>query len=286
VVINIHFGATTILMKAFDPTGFLKIIEEHKVNSFLAVPVMLNFMMQMPAYKEVDLSSVRWSLVGTAPVPEALIKGWAERGIEIQQVYGLTETAGGAAVLDSGNALEKVGSTGKAMFHTEIRVVDDNENDVAPEEVGEIIIRGPHVIREYWNNQEATAESIRDGWFFTGDLGKQDKEGFLYIVERKKDMIISGGENIYPAEVENIVAEIPEIAEAAVIGVPHSDWGEAVCVVASLKEGESFTLDDLVEYCTGKLGKYKIPKKLVITDQPLPRSPTGKVLKRFLREKI
>jgi fatty-acyl-CoA synthase len=286
VVIDIHVGSTTVLMKTFDPTGFLKIIEAHRVTSFLAVPAMLNFMMQVPAYQEADISSVRWALAGTAPVPVPLIQAWAERGIAIQQVYGLTEATGGAAVLNSQRALEKVGSTGLAMFHTDIRVVDIDGNDTSAGEVGEIIIHGPHLMREYWNNPEATAETLKDGWLHTGDLGKLDEEGFLYIVERKKDMIISGGENIYPAEIENVLAEIEPIAEAAAVGISDPDWGEAVCVVANLKEGQSLTLDEVVAHCTGKLGKFKIPRKLVITDQPLPRTPAGKVLKRLLREKI
>lgn len=286
VVINTHVGATTALMKAFDPGGFLKTVQDHKVNSFLAVPAMLNFMLQAPTFKDFDLSSVRWALCGTAPVPVPLIQAWAQRGIAIQQVYGLTECSGGAAVLGPERALEKAGSTGLPMFHTDIRVVNDQGNDTQPGEVGEIVIRGPHVMREYWNNPQATAEMVRDGWLHTGDLGQYDSEGYLYIVERKKDMIISGGENIYPAEVENVLVALPQIAEVAVIGVPDKDWGEAVCAMARLKEGQSLTLDEVAAHCTGKLGKYKIPKRLVITDQPLPRNPAGKVLKRFLREKM
>lgn len=286
VVINVHVGASTVLMKAFDPTGFLKIIEAHQVNSFLAVPAMLNFMMQVPVYKEVDLSSVRWALAGTAPVPVPLIRAWAERGIAIQQVYGLTEVTGGAAVLNSEQALEKAGSTGLPMFHTDIRVVDPDGNDTLSGEVGEIIIRGPHVMRAYWNNPKATTDTIKDGWLYTGDLGKLDAEGYLYIVERKKDMIISGGENIYPAEIENVLAELPQMREVGVIGVSDPTWGETVCVVACLKDGQSLTLEDIVAHCRGRLAKFKTPKRLVISNQPLPRSPAGKVLKRFLREKI
>ena len=286
VVIDIHVGATTVLMKAFDPGGFLKTVHETKVNSFLAVPAMLNFMLQVPTLKDFDLSSVRWALCGTAPVPVPLVQAWAQRGIAIQQVYGLTECTGGAAVLGPERALEKAGSTGLPMFHTDIRVVDNKGNDTKPGEIGEIIIRGPHVMREYWQDPRATADTVRDGWLYTGDLGKVDEERYLYIVERKKDMIISGGENIYPAEVENVLVALSQIAEVAVIGIPDKDWGEAVCAIARLKEGQSLTLDDVVAHCTGKLGKYKIPKKLIISDQPLPRNPAGKVLKRVLREKV
>ncbi len=286
VVINVHVGAITVLMKAFDPSGFLKTLQDHKVNSFLAVPAMLNFMLQVPTLKDFDLSSVRWALCGTAPVPVPLIQAWAQRGIAIQQVYGLTECSGGAAVLSSERALEKVGSTGLPMFHTDIRVVDLEGNDTPPDQVGEIIIRGPHVMREYWQNPQATADAVREGWLYTGDLGKLDAEGYLYIVERKRDMIISGGENIYPAEVENVLVSMPQIAEVAVIGIPDADWGEAVCAVARLKESQSLTLEQMVVHCTGKLAKYKIPKQLVLSEQPLPRNPTGKMLKRALREKV
>ncbi len=283
VVIGVHVGATTVLMKSFDPLGFLQAVQEQRINSFLAVPAMLNFMLQAPNFRQADLSSVRWALCGTAPVPVPLIEAWAERGIAIQQVYGLTECAGGAAVLGAERALEKIGSTGLPMFHTDIRVVDEQGRDVRAGEVGEIVIRGPHVMREYWNNRQATAATIKDGWLQTGDLGLLDDEGYLFVVERKKDMIISGGENIYPTEVENVLAGMPQIAEVAVIGVPDPDWGEAVCVVARLKPGESLDLTEVLAFCSGKLGRFKQPKKLVLTDQPLPRSPTGKLLKRLLR---
>ncbi|GMR02146.1 MAG: long-chain-fatty-acid--CoA ligase FadD13 [Acidimicrobiia bacterium] len=284
VVIDIHVGATTVLMEAFDPVAFLMTIQDRRINSFLAVPAMLNFMLQVPSIEEVDVSSVRWALCGTAPVPVPLIQAWAERGIAIQQVYGLTECTGGAAVLGADRALEKVGSTGLPMFHTDIRVVNEKGDDAAPGEVGEILISGPHVMAGYWENPTATAATLENGWLHTGDLGRLDDEGYLYIVERKKDIVISGGENIYPAEVENVLAGMPQIAEAAVIGVPDPEWGEAVCIVARLRDGYQLTLDEVVGFCEGKLGRYKLPRKLIVTDQPLPRTPTGKVLKRVLRE--
>ena len=285
-LINIHVGATTVLMKAFDPTGFLRIIEAHRVDAFLAVPAMLNFMMQVPAYEKADLSSVRVALAGAAPVPVPLIQAWGERGIAVQQVYGLTEVAGGAAILNAERALEKVGSTGLPMFHTDIRVVDENGNDTAPGEMGEILIRGPHVMDEYWRNPQATAVTIVDGWFHTGDAGKLDDEGYLYIVDRLKDMVISGGENIYPAEVESVLAGLGQVAETAVIGIPDPEWGEAVCMVVRLKEGASLTLDEVVTHCTGKLANFKIPKKLIITERPLPRTAAGKMLKRAIHEQV
>lgn len=283
-VIDVHVGATTVLMPAFDPAGFLQALQDRKITSFLAVPAMLNFMLQVPTLDNFDLSSVRWALCGTAPVPVPLIQAWARRGIAIQQVYGLTECTGGAAVLGSERALDKVGSTGLPMFHTDIRVVDLHGRDAAPGEVGEVVIRGPHVMRGYWRNPKATSDTVRDGWLHTGDLARLDEDGYLYIVERKKDMIISGGENIYPAEVESVLSTLPQCAEVAVIGVPDPQWGEAVCMIARLKEGRSLTLDEVRAHCAGKLGKYKIPRKVILSDQPLPRNPTGKLLKRILRE--
>ncbi|MEZ5174997.1 MAG: long-chain fatty acid--CoA ligase [Acidimicrobiia bacterium] len=283
-VINTHVGATTVLMQAFDPVAFLESIEEQRIDSFLAVPAMLNFMLHVPDFDRYDLASVRWALCGTAPVPVPLIEAWAGRGIAIQQVYGLTECTGGAAVLGAEQALDKVGSTGLPMFHTDIRVVDSDGNDVAPDEVGEIIISGPHVMVGYWKDPAATAAALEDGWLHTGDLGRVDEDGYLFVVDRKKDMIISGGENIYPAEIENVLAAMPTIAEATVIGVPHPEWGEAVCVVARPIEGHDLTLEEVVARCEGRLGRYKIPRRLIVTDQPLPRTPAGKVLKRVLRQ--
>jgi acyl-CoA synthetase (AMP-forming)/AMP-acid ligase II len=286
VVIDIHVGATTVLMRTFDPVGFLTTIQQERINSFLAVPAMLNFMLQVPNLGDYDLSSVRWALVGTAPVPVPLIHAWAEQGIAIQQVYGLTEATGGVAVLGAAKALEKVGSTGLPMFHTDVRVVDAAGQDVAAGEVGELLVRGPHVMLEYWNNPEATAETIVDGWLHTGDLARLDEEGYIYIVDRLKDMIISGGENIYPAEVEDVLHGLPQLAEVTVIGWPDPEWGEVPVAVARLKKGESLTLEELQDFCAGKLARYKIPKHLVITEQPLPRTPAGKVLKRVVREQF
>ncbi len=284
VVIGTHVGSTTVLMKEFDPARFLSLVPEAGVTSFLAVPAMLNFMLQSPALAEADLSSLRWALCGAAPVPVPLIRAWSERSLGIQQVYGLTECAGGAVLLGPERALEKAGSTGLPLFHTSIRVVDAEGREVATGEAGEVLIRGPQVMSEYWNDPEATAATIRDGWLHTGDLGTLDEEGYLTIVERKKDMVISGGENIYPAEVEAVLVTLPQVAEVAVIGIPDDAWGEAVCAVARLKEGETLTLEEVAAHCAGKLGRYKIPRKLVLIDEPLPRTPSGKVLKRALRE--
>jgi len=284
VVIGVHVGSGAVLMREFDPARFLELVPELRVTSFLAVAAMLGAMLQLPAFGETDLSSLRWVLCGAAPVPVPLIRAWAERSVAIQQVYGLTECAGGAALLGPERALEKAGSTGLPLFHASIRVVDEEGRDAPTGQPGEVLVRAPHVMSGYWNDPDATAATLRGGWLHTGDLGTLDDEGYLTIVERTKDLVISGGENIYPAEVESVLASLPQLAEAAVIGVPDPDWGEAVCVVARLREGESLTLEEVAAHCAGKLGRYKIPRKLVLTEDPLPRTPAGKVLKRVLRE--
>jgi acyl-CoA synthetase (AMP-forming)/AMP-acid ligase II len=177
----------------------------------------------------------------------------------------------------------KAGSCGLPMFHSEVLVVDDEGNEVEPEELGEVIMRGDMVMKGYWNNPEETAKTIRDGWLYTGDIAKRDSDGFFYIMDRKKDMIISGGENIYPAEIEDAILGHPKVIDAGVIGFPHELWGEAVKAIVVVKPGEELTEEELIEWCKDKIGKYKIPRKVEFTES-LPRTPTGKILKRELRD--
>jgi len=284
LMICVHRGCTTILMRSFDAPRMLETIRAERVDTFLAVASMLQALREVPRFDEA-IARVRWLLCGAAPVPVPLIEAYAERGITIQQSYGLTETTGPAAVLGPERALEKAGSTGKPFFHTEATVVDGNGHETAPRGVGEVLVRGPHVIREYWGDPEGTARAIRDGWLHTGDLARRDEEGFLYIVDRKKDMIISGGENIYPAEIESCLYAHPAIAEVAVIGVPDPQWGETPCAVVVPKAGARVSHEELAAFCQGKIARYKIPKSVIVSSEPLPRNPTGKVLKRVLRER-
>ena len=281
----IHRGGSLIVMRAFDPTTVFQVIERERITIGLAVPAMLNFMLQVPGQAEADTSSVRWLMSGAAPVPVSLIETYAKLGIEIHQVYGLTETCGPACLISPEEALAKAGSTGPAFFHTDVRVVDDKGRDVEPGEIGEVIIRGPHVMKGYWNREEATAETIRDGWLYSGDLATIDKEGFVYIQDRKKDMIISGGENIYPAEIENVLQGHPGIVEAAVIGQPSEKWGESPAAIVVASADAPPTVDDILEYCSGKLARFKLPRVVEFTDE-IPRNPTGKILKRILRERF
>jgi acyl-CoA synthetase (AMP-forming)/AMP-acid ligase II len=278
----VHGGGKAVLLRSLDPKRFLELIEEEKVNGFGSVPQLLDFLKLVPDFEKYDWSSIKVILVYAAPVPVALIKEYAEAGISVRQLYGLTE-CNTATVLDGENALAKVGSCGKPFFHTEVRVVDEEGNDVGPEVKGEVLLRAPNVMRGYWNRPEESEEALKGGWLHTGDVGRMDEEGFLYIMDRKKDMIISGGENIYPAEIEDSLRHNPKILDVGVIGYPHEKWGEAVMAVVAVKEGETLTEEELIEWCQGKIGKFKIPKKVVFTDA-IPRTPTGKILKRVLRD--
>jgi O-succinylbenzoate-CoA ligase len=281
----IHRGSTLVVLRAFDPTLAFDVIERESITTGLAVPAMLQFMLQSPSRDKVNLDLVRWFMCGAAPVPVSLIETYAKLGIEIHQVYGLTETCGPACLISPEEAIAKAGSTGPAFFHTDVRVVDGDDRDVEPGEVGEVIIRGRHLMLEYWNRPEATAETIRDGWLYSGDLATIDKEGYVYIQDRKKDMIISGGENIYPAEIENVLAAHPKLAEAAVIGLPSEKWGESPAAIVVAAKGESPTADEVLSFCRGKLAAFKLPRSVEFIDE-IPRNPTGKILKRILREQF
>ena len=280
----VHSGGRVVLLRTLDPQRFLELIEEEKVSGFGSVPQLLDFLKLVPDFEKYDWSSIRTILVYAAPVPVTLIKEYEAAGIEVRQLYGLTECNTGT-VLDSENAIAKTGSCGRPFFHTEVRVVDDNGKDLAPGEKGEVLLRAPNMMKGYLNRPEETAAAIIDGWLHTGDIGKLDEDGFLYILDRKKDMIISGGENIYPAEIEDALLNNPKVMDVGVIGYPHEKWGEAVKAIIVVKEGENLTQAELIEWCQGKIGKFKIPKAVVITDA-IPRTPTGKILKTELRKQF
>jgi fatty-acyl-CoA synthase len=278
-------GATVVVEQMFEPGLVLELIEKHRITTMFGVPAMFLFMAQHPDFATRDLSSLRVLVVGGAPVPEALIKTYGARGIPFLQGYGLTETAPFACFLPSDMAEAKVGSAGIAPFFSDVKVVDENGHEVADGERGEIVVRGPNVMQGYWAQPDATAEILVDGWFHTGDIGKRDPDGYFYILDRKKDMIISGGENVYPAEIEDVLYQHPGIKEVAVIGVQHPRWGETVRAVVVPKEGATLTEADVIAFSEGKLARYKQPKSVVFTDV-LPRNPTGKVIKFELREQF
>ena len=251
------------------------------------VPAMFLFMSQVPEFAAADLSSVRFLICGGAPVPETLITRYGQRGIAFVQGYGLTETAPLALVLRADEVSVKVGAAGHAVLPlSDVRLVDAENNPVAPGERGEICVRGPQVMAGYWHNREATDAVIdAGGWFHTGDIGQADQDGYVYVVDRLKDMVITGGENVYPAEVEAVLYHHPAIAEVAVLGTPHEQWGEAVTAVVALNPGAALTLEELSAFARDKLAGYKIPLRLEFVDA-LPRNPAGKVLKYQLLEQL
>jgi acyl-CoA synthetase (AMP-forming)/AMP-acid ligase II len=282
---NVYAGATSVVMRAFDPTLAWELIEREKITTGLAVPAMLNFMVQIGDFQSrFDYSSLRWIMTGAAPVPVALTQLYHDLGIGLLQVYGLTESCGPACVMDSANALKYPDSTGKAFFHTDVKIVNEAGQDCAPGEAGEVWVKGRHIMREYWNRPDATAETIVDGWLRTGDIATMNAEGFVSIQDRIKDMIISGGENVYPAEIEGVLATHPGIVEAAVIGQASQKWGESPLAIV-VKSDEALTEAEVLEYCRGKLAGYKQPQAAVFVDE-IPRNPSGKILKRVLREQF
>ncbi len=281
VLTNVYVGGTTVLMRSFDPTESWRLISEEKINSTLMVPAMLQFMQATFNADAYDLSSLRWILSGAAPVPVSLIEAYAALGVEVHQVYGLTESCGPGCVITGEDAMSRVGSTGRAFFHGAVRVVREDGTACDPGESGEVLLASPHIMVGYWNRPEATAEAIVDGWLHTGDAGVLDEDGYLTIVDRIKDMLISGGENVYPAELENVLLSHESIADAGVIGVPSKKWGESPLAVV-VKSGD-VSADDVMSYCNGKLAPYKAIKVVEFVDV-IPRNPSGKILKRVLRE--
>jgi fatty-acyl-CoA synthase len=280
---TIYSGGTIVFQRYFDPEHALQLIENEKINLSLLVPAMLLFMSQVTSFNEYDLSSIESIFIGGAPCPAPLLRTYLDRKVPIRQGFGMTENAGSGILLDTEDLERKFGSCGKPMFHCNARVWDSDGNDTKPDEIGELMLQGPVVMKEYWNMPEATTASFTDGWLHTGDLAKIDGDGYFYIVERKKDMLITGGENVYPAEVEEVILAHPSVAEVGVIGVPDEKWGESVRAIIVPMPGETVSFEDINEFCTGKLAKYKIPRSAVMIDE-LPRNPSGKILKRVLRE--
>ncbi|KAB2340215.1 acyl-CoA synthetase [Actinomadura rudentiformis] len=277
-------GGTIVLRRSFDPARTLADFVEHGVNSTFMVPAMFAALARVPGAFEADLGQLRSIVVAGAPVPPSLIQQYADHGIILQQAWGLTETAPFATHLPAELTLAKLGSAGIAMPHTEVRVVDVQTN--TPLEAGasgEIVVRGPNVTPGYWENPEATRAAFDDeGWFHSGDIGYLDEDGYLYIVDRLKDMIISGGENVYPAEVERALADLPGLIDVAVVGVPDIEWGEKVVAVVSLAPGAALTLEELRVHAEAKLARYKLPRALRIVTS-VPRNASGKLDKLAIR---
>lgn len=283
---SFHLGSTLVLMRNFDAPQVLEHIERYKVTHMFGAPAMYLFMSQQPQFENTDLSSIKTVICGAAPVPESLIELYGARGVPFCQGYGLTETSPFSAFLTPEWAVSKLGSAGQPPLYSGTRIVDEDNREVAPGERGEICLRGPNIMKGYWNRPDATADAIdSEGWFHSGDVGYVDEDGFLFICDRLKDMVISGGENVYPAEVEGVLYKHESIAEVAVLGLPDEKWGEAVTAVVALHEGKSLTLEELRAFAEPYLAKYKLPLRLHVVDA-LPRNPAGKVLKFVLKEEL
>jgi fatty-acyl-CoA synthase len=280
-----HAGGTVLVMRAFDAGQALRLIGDPSVGvtHLFGVPANFQFMGQHPAFRLTDLSHVVYAGVGGAPTPDAILAAWAAQGLIVQQAYGMTETGPLVLLLDKADAVRKAGAAGKPALHTEVRMVDTEGNDVPAGTVGELWVRGPNVTPGYWRKPDVNAVSFTDGWLHTGDAAIVDSDGFYTIVDRWKDMYISGGENVYPAEVENVLYECPDIAEAAVIAVSSERWGEVGRAIVVRKPDTALSEDALLAFCAARLARYKLPHSVLFIDA-LPRNATGKVHKPTLRQ--
>ncbi len=276
-------GVTLVSMPNFDPSEFWKLIVDEKISIGASVPAILNFMRQVPEFAELNAPDFRFFITGAAPMPATLTRIYNDKNMEVIQGYALTESGGGGCMLMNDDAMRKIGSAGKPTMFTQlcIRDADGKRSNVG---TGEILLKGPHMMKEYWNRPDATEDAHDDGWFCTGDIAEIDDEGFITIKDRIKDMIISGGENIYPAEVENVIIAHPAVTEVAVIGLADEKWGEQTCAVI-VKSDADVDADAIISFCEDKLSRYKLPRKVVFVES-IPRNPSGKVLKRVLRDQF
>jgi acyl-CoA synthetase (AMP-forming)/AMP-acid ligase II len=274
-------GISLISMPQFDPMKVWQLIVDERVSIGGAVPAILNFMRQVPQFAELNAPHFRYFITGGAPMPEALIKIYAAKNMQVVQGYALTESCGAGTLLLNQDALRKVGSAGRATMFGDL-AVRDAEGGIHLTGEGEVVLRADFLLKEYWNRPDATREAFENGWFRTGDIGEIDDEGYLYIKDRIKDMIISGGENIYPAEIESVIIGIPGVAEVAVIGLPDEKWGEIVCAIAVADQSKADEAA-IIAFCGERLARYKLPKKVLFVEA-IPRNPSGKILKRVLRD--
>jgi fatty-acyl-CoA synthase len=281
---QVVFGNTTLLTRQFDPEQVLDLIERERATVFAAVPTMYQMMTQAANWESADLSSLRFCTSGGAPLPVPLIEQYTkEKNIRFKQGFGMTEYGPGLFALPAEDAIRKAGSIGRPNFFVDVRVVDEGNNPLGPNERGELVLKGPSGYSGYWNNPEASAEVIdEEGWFHTGDIVEYDDEWYFYVRDRKKDMFISGGENVYPVEIENTLYKHPAVHMCAVIGLPDEKWGEVGLACVVLKPGASANEEELSAYMQEQLARFKVPKRVVIIDE-LPLSGMGKILKRDLR---
>ena len=280
-------GGMVHVHREFEVPAVLQAIETHQLTGAWLAPVMLSSILTHPERTRYVVSSMRWIIGGGERTPEARIRAFTDYFTHGRYVdaYGLTEGCAADTMMEAGREIEKIGSVGRALAHVEIEIRDDMGRTLGPGETGEICLRGPKVTSGYWKDPEKTRASFFSDWFRTGDVGQMDAEGFLYLTDRKKDMIISGGENIASSEVERVVYQMPQVREVAVIGVADERWGETPVAVVVLNEGQALDYETLAQHCRQYLAGFKVPKHLLIRDA-LPRNPSGKILKRVLRDEI
>jgi fatty-acyl-CoA synthase len=287
-VMGLYHGAKGVIAREFDPTRVLDFFEQSGITKLFMVPAAMQFVVRQPRARQVDFSRLKYMLYGASPIPAALLKECIEVfGCGFVQMYGMTETTGTIVALppeDHVEGLERMRSAGKALPGVELTILDADGNQLPPGEVGEIATRSGSNMAGYWNLPEATAKTLdKDGWLRTGDAGYMDKDGYLYIHDRIKDMIISGGENIYPAEVESAICDHPDVAEVAVVGVPDDKWGEAVKAIVVMKPGKTATASDIINFTRERIAGFKTPKSVDFI-AALPRNASGKILRRHLRD--
>jgi fatty-acyl-CoA synthase len=281
----LHIGATVVMLHKFDAADVLAAIQRYRCTMFFGVPTMFQMMLESPLFETTDFSSIRYFISGGAPCPVPLIEAYQRRGVQFTQGFGMTEVGPNCFKLGLEDAVRKAGSIGFPSFHSQARIVDDQGRDVRRGEIGELILKGLHVCSGYWQNSEATRAAMVDGWFYTGDLARQDDEGYYYIVGRAKDMIISGGENIYPAEVEAVIDRHPAVTASAVLGLTDERWGETPIAVIIKRANTAVTEDEIIAFCDDKLAHYKIPRQVFFVTE-FPLSASGKVVKRRLRDHL
>ncbi|WP_373657545.1 long-chain fatty acid--CoA ligase [Sporomusa acidovorans] len=278
----LYRGGTVIIKDRFDPVQVLQTIQQEKITCMFMVPSMWLAVTQVPDFYHYNLRSLRFGISAGSPCPLTIIKILKRRRVPLIQAFGLSEVAP-VAILGIQDCMRKIGSVGKGAFYVDIRIINKNGREALVKEVGELVVHAPNVMSGYWKKPQATREVLQNGWFFTGDCVWRDEEGYLYVAGRKKDVIITGGENVYPVEVEQVLDRHPNIAEAAVVGVPNEKWGEIVKAVIVLKDSsQELSINRIKTFCEGKLARFKVPKILEFVSA-LPRNAAGKVLKDFLQ---
>jgi fatty-acyl-CoA synthase len=282
-----HIGGTNVVTRGVDPAQILDIINNKDlgITHFIGVPTIFQFMAELPSFETTDYSRLKGVIIGGAPAPEALLRRCASVGLEVAQAYGMTESGPGVLVLDKEDSQARIGSSGKPLMHVDVRLVRQDGTDAVQGEVAEIWLKGPSITPGYWRRPDANKSDYCDGWFRTGDAAYRDENGYFFIVDRWKDMYISGGENVYPVEVENVISDIDGVLQVAVIGVPDEKWGETGCACIVLRKNSAVTEGDIRKACIANLARYKHPRDIFFLTS-LPQNATGKVQKRDLRSLI